>query len=298
MQVVLIGGAQRSGTTLLQTLLANALGAPVLSEAHILCDLLTAFKRAKTTPRKTGYYYKSDEELLAFFQHCVIRHIEDLVRNIGSAPALVFKDPNLIQVDVEAATLLPNAVRIACLRDPRDLTASFLRIGQREKREGEPGKYRRRDIDFISKKILSSYTALMQDKDAKRIHLVRYEEVVTKPRETLAELAHQSGLPLSLDRINNPEWLEAEARHEASWISELEEKRPSAASVGAYRTVMRPNEIALTERICAPMMTWAGYERSTLGASPTGSSLASLPRKLARRMRRGYWSFRERLTRL
>ncbi len=154
MQVVLIGGAQRSGTTLLQTLLANALAAPVLSEAHILCDLLAAYKRAKSTPRKTQYYYKTDGDLLAFFQDCAKRHIADLTRNVGGASALVLKDPNLIQVDAEAVAVLPGAIRIACLRDPRDIAASFLRIGHREQPEGAPGKYRRRDIDFIGKKIL------------------------------------------------------------------------------------------------------------------------------------------------
>jgi hypothetical protein len=50
MKLILIGGAQRSGTTLLQTLLANAIDEPILPEAHILCDMLTSFKRAKRLP--------------------------------------------------------------------------------------------------------------------------------------------------------------------------------------------------------------------------------------------------------
>jgi MoxR-like ATPase len=40
MQLILVGGAQRSGTTLLQTLLVNALQSPNLPEAHILSDIL------------------------------------------------------------------------------------------------------------------------------------------------------------------------------------------------------------------------------------------------------------------
>lgn len=285
MQLVLIGGAQRSGTTLLQTLLANALGTPVLPEAHILCDLLAAFKRAGRTPRKTQYYYKTDGDLLAFFQDCANRHIADLRRNVGAASALVLKDPNLIQVDVEAAAVLPNAIRIACLRDPRDIAASFLRIGQREHPEGAPGKYRRRDIDFIGKKTLGSYAPLMQDGATKDVILVRYEDVVTKPQETLAGLARETGLPLSLERIDAMEWLEAESRHDATWITELEEKGPSAASVGAYKTVMRPSEIALTEEICAPLMAWAGYESAMPRISSAGWGLTRLPRALVRRMR-------------
>jgi Sulfotransferase family len=287
MQLVLIGGAQRSGTTLLQTLLANALATPVLSEAHILCDLLAAFKRAKSTPRKTQYYYKTDGDLLAFFRDCANRHIADLMRNVGGASALVLKDPNLIRVDAEAAAVLPGAIRIACLRDPRDIAASFLRIGQREQPKGAPGKYRRRDIDFIGKKILGSYAPLMQDGAAVDVILVRYEDVVTKPQETLADLSRETGLPLSLERINAMEWLEAESRHDAAWITELEEKGPSAASVGAYKTVMRPSEIALTEQLCAPLMAWAGYESAVPRMSSAGWGLTRLPRALVRRMRGG-----------
>ena len=57
MQLILIGGGQRSGTTLLQTLLANALGSPNLPEAHILSDILAAYKRAKEFGNKTSFFY-------------------------------------------------------------------------------------------------------------------------------------------------------------------------------------------------------------------------------------------------
>jgi len=297
MRLILIGGAQRSGTTLLQTLMANALDAPVLPESHILCDILAAYKRAKDAGQKTRYFYRTDAALLAFFRSCASRHVGDIAETIGAKSVLVLKDPNLVQADAEAAAIFPDAIRIACLRDPRDIAASFLRIGQRERPEGQPGKYRRRDIDFIGKKILASYTPLMGGEERSNLHLVRYEDVATKPRETLETLARATGLVLSLERIDNPAWLDADARHETSWISELEGQGPSSASVGAYKSVMRPNEIALTEQICSPYMAWAAYERSAFGTSPARWSQARL-RDLVRWMKRSYWSFRERLTQL
>lgn len=297
MRLILIGGAQRSGTTLLQTLVANALDAPVLPESHILCDILAAYKRAKDAGQKTRYFYGTDAALLAFFQSCATRHIADIAETIGAKSVLVLKDPNLVQVDAEAAAIFPDAIRIVCLRDPRDIAASFLRIGQKEQPKGQPGKYRRRDIDFIGKKILGSYAPLMRGDETSSLHLVRYEDVAANPRETLQKLARATGLVLSLERTDNPVWLDADARHEASWISELEGRGPSSASVGAYKTVMRPNEIALTEQICSPYMAWAGYERSAAGASPARWSLTGL-RHLVRWIKRRYWSFRERLTQL
>src|SRR4029077_2947951 len=75
MQLIFIGGAQRSGTTLLQTLLANALNAPLLPEAHILCDILAAFKRAKEFGHKTSFFYATQNDLSNFFHSITERHI-------------------------------------------------------------------------------------------------------------------------------------------------------------------------------------------------------------------------------
>jgi len=287
MQLILIGGAQRSGTTLLQTLLANALDAPVLPESHILCDILVAYKRAKGARQKTRYFYGTDEALLAFFRSCAIRHSADIAETIGANSVLVLKDPNLVQVDAETAAIFPDAIRIACLRDPRDIAASFLRIGQRERPEDQPGKYGRRDIHFIGKKILGSYASLMGGDAASNLHLVRYEDMVAKPGKTLETLARDTGLALSLERIDNPVWLDADARHEASWISELEGQGPSSTSVGAYKAVMRPSEIALIEEICSAYMVWAGYARSKSQLLPPEWSPARLGRRFLNWVRRG-----------
>ena len=46
----------------------NALQSPNLPEAHILSDILAAYKRAKEFGNKTGYFYATDDDLLAFFQ--------------------------------------------------------------------------------------------------------------------------------------------------------------------------------------------------------------------------------------
>ncbi len=286
-QLILIGGAQRSGTTLLQTLLANVLDEPILPEVHILCDMLASFKRAKETSNKTRFYYRSDADLLSFFQFCADRHIADLVENVGARSALVLKDPNFVQVDAEATVVLPEAVRIACLRDPRDIAASFLRIGQREPREAQASKYRRRDIHFIANKILASYEPLLGRRAPPR--LIRYEALVTNPEQVLKALASESGLELDIGRLNNPTWLDAEARHKSSWIGELEGKKASPASVGAYRTVLRPNEIALVEHICEAIMVWGDYEMSFPSAD---RGLTIIARGLLNRLRRTCASYR------
>jgi len=297
LQLILIGGAQRSGTTLLQTLLANALSTQLLPEAHILCDLLAALRRARMTAKKTRYFYPQDGDLLAFFRDCAQRHVSDIAKQAGGGSVLVLKDPNFIQVDAEAAAVFPDAIRVVTVRDPRDIAASFLRIGQREPQTGEAGKYRRRDIHFIGKKISISYAPLLPSGNA-GVHLVRYEQLATRPRETLETLGRESALALSLEHLDAPAWLESDARHDAAWISELEGQRPSPVSVGAYRKILRPREIALIEQICAPVMAWAGYDDSASATLPREWGPTNLARGLVHWMKKNYWSCRERLTQL
>ena len=216
MQLIIIGGAQRSGTTLLQTLLANALNAPLLPEAHIFCDLLAAYKRAKEFGHKTNFFYPTQNDLSGFFRSILERHISDIIARLGSTSVLVLKDPNLIQLLDEASALFPECVRIVCLRDPRDITASFIQIGQRQP---TVDKYRKRDVGFIANKILAAYLPWMESPHSGNTLVVRYEDLAREPRETLQTLVRNTRLELSLDRIDRPTWLPANARHQTSWIT-------------------------------------------------------------------------------
>jgi hypothetical protein len=257
MQLILVGGAQRSGTTLLQTLLVNTLQSPNLPEAHILSDMLAAYKRAKEFGNKTGYFYATDDDLLAFFQSFAEHHVADILARAKPSAALVLKDPNFIQVLDEAAALFPSSVRIVCLRDPRDIAASFVQIGQRQSAT-KPGKYERRDINFISKKILASYQPLLHAAKPNAV-VVRYEAIASDPKGVLETLARDTGLDLALDRIERPVWLDAPARHEASWITELEGAEASPASIGSFKRVLTGDEIAMVQEICEPIMSQFGY---------------------------------------
>jgi len=60
-------------------------------------------------------------------------------------------------------------------------------------------------------------------------------------------------------RIDRPVWLDAEARHEASWISELEGAEASPSSIGSFKRVLTGDEIAMVQQICEPIMSQFGY---------------------------------------
>jgi hypothetical protein len=263
-KLVFIGGAQRSGTTLVQTLIANALNVKVLPEAHILSDILAAYKKAKAS-HKTPCFYQTSDDLRAFFQLIALRHLDDIVR-ANPQPVLVLKDPNFVLVLDEIAAIFSEATVVVCVRDPRDIAASFLRIGYRHSEQNVNSKYRSRDVGFICKKIVSSYSDLLQSPDGENFILAQYEEIVRSPREWLEDFAREAALELSLNRIDDPEWLPAHLRHDPTWVTELEEQKPSALHVGAFRQIMKAHEIALVQKICAPIMRWIGYEPISVSA--------------------------------
>lgn len=264
MKTVLIGGPQRSGTTLVQTLLANALNSPVLPEAHILYDIFAAYKRAKDVRTKTSFFYSSDDELLGLFRSFAVRFVTDVMHRLEPDSALVLKDPNFIQVLVEANAIFPEAVKILCVRDPRDIVASFLRIGQRQ--ESKSSKYARREVRKISEKVLSAYAPLLNPGEPDAT-VVRYEEIVCQPLERLQALSREAGLQFSYDRLESPTWVRVDARHDPAWVTELEGQEPSSASIGSFNTVMNASEIETVQEVCKPIMERFGYPEIVRSAS-------------------------------
>lgn len=261
MRLILIGGAQRSGTTLLQTLLVHALGkTPLLPEAHILFDLIAAHQRAKFDKAKTSRYYEDEADLADLFRLAVRKHIDDLAARYGRSEILVLKNPNLARVVVEAKELLPDVQCIICLRDPRDIVASFLKIGRRQAERGMKTHYTRRNLDFICAKISASYKFISKEPVLPDVSPVYYEQLVTRPKDTLRRLALQADLPLHLERLDEARWLDDSARHQETWITELERHPPNPSSVGCFRSLLNDEELAKVEQVCDELMRRFSYE--------------------------------------
>ena len=89
--------------------------------------------------------------------------------------------------------------------------------------------------------------------------MVRYEELASDPRKVLLDLARDTGLAISLGHLENPVWLAADARHDASWITELEGRGASPASIGSFQQILREDEIITVQTICEPIMSCFGY---------------------------------------
>lgn len=284
MRIVIIGGAQRSGTTLTQTLIANALpNAPLLPEAHIPHDLLRSWKRAKSQWTKTSQFYENKGDALHYFQSAMTMHLNDVAARYSAAEYLVLKDPNFVDALPEIVELIPAASILVCVRDPRDIVASFIKIGQRDTERKQTTRYSRREISFICRKINASYRAIIECDIPPSVSLVRYEDIVTYPADTLRRLANETGLPLNPYRADSLTWLEDEYRHQKTWQTELEGGPPTPRSVGSFRQSLGYFERAQIQRSCDLLIAKLRYTNET--SDGIVLTLYELTRRLFRRMR-------------
>jgi hypothetical protein len=263
--VLLVTGAQRSGTTLLQTLLANALRTPVLPEAHSLRDLLACHARADESWLKAEAFFGARADLDAQFRGFACRHIDHLMAIHDHPPMLVLKDPGFLDLLASLRRLLPETPLVISLRDPRDIAASFIEIGQRQSAAGEVRtKYARRDLAHMLRKLGSSHGQLLgADGAAARLGrhtaIVHYEQLTAAPEAELSRLGRALDLPLRSIDLEALAWLGRERRHQESWVTPLEEHRPSTRHVGRFRSLLTPAEIRRIEQHEAAFMAAYGY---------------------------------------
>jgi hypothetical protein len=245
MRIIVIGGSQRSGTTLVQTLIANALpNAPILPESHIVCDLLRAFKQSKAEWAKTSRIYETVDDAIRYFRAAINIHFGDIESRYGKVEHLVLKDPNFVGVLPEVAEVLPEAIRIICIRNPRDIVASFVKIGRRQAALRQRTRYSRRQILDICKKINAAYRPLLDGSAPRGCNLIHYEEIAANPAEALCRLASETGLPLKPAKPGELVWLTDEYRHQETWRTPLEGGPPTGESIGSFRS-----ELTLIERV-------------------------------------------------
>ncbi len=260
-ETVLVCGPQRSGTTLVQTILANALSSPLLPEAHIFCATVQVCFDALANWIKNSAYYRDQADCRAQFRAIYGGQLQHLCDLKGRPDYLVLKDPNFVKY----LPLLPdltgsNTAIVAVVRDPRDIAASYVKIGKRQIAAGETSKYTRRDIGFICSKINESCQQLLLPIPA-HTQVVRYEDFVLDPSGELQRLASHFGWRLAdIQRsIDHPVWVDPSNRHKASWITELEDGAVSAASVGSFADILTTTERVAVEQHCAEILLKFNY---------------------------------------
>ena len=237
---IFVGGAPRSGTTLLQNMLDShpqVMGGP---EFLHLPDIIRLRQLMQPTMRK-GWL---DE-------YCTISkadaHIKQLIDNfllpIAKDQPVAFiseKTPANINVFADLAELYPDALFIQLLRDPRAVVASMLKVGRRAQKKRIQTQGFTRSIAEAASYLSKCYVDGMafQSRNDAKLLTIRYEDLVKDPEALTHRICTFLDLPWD-SRMLRPDKYEHAGEKAITndvWYSQEEYKRrPSDDAVDKWR---------------------------------------------------------------
>lgn len=181
--IIFIGGAPRSGTTLVQNILdshSKIYGGPEFDRIPDVMKLRKKFHISIDDRRINTFFTKND------LDRKICSFIEDLLlptAHSNNCEMLSEKTPSNVLCFSELAEICPRAKFVFVLRDPRAIVASMINVKKRALENGvKPASFIRNifaSISYIEKSIGKGFFALKKYPD--RTLLIKYEELVTQP---------------------------------------------------------------------------------------------------------------------
>ncbi len=293
---IFIVGAGRSGTTLLRTALSAHSRIAVTPETHYLKFADRHGARDSDRPADFAAFWTS---LIRWSRFLDLGVSDELVLQMASAsgppsfrsvfaamlaaygetnrkPRVGEKTPGHYRYWKRLLEWFPDARLIAIRRDPRAIAASALATPWvREQMEPAarlaPIVRRSRTYHVAGQsrgwqRIYGEYVpAAEQDP---RVLVVSYEALVKEPEEVLGEVCRHIGEdfdPALLTRRDDVRGAQSSAPKSGAWdgwVAEHEARAANAisdASLGRWREILNPTELAMIEAICGDTMTRCGY---------------------------------------
>lgn len=274
MSLILVGGSQRSGTSATQQLLCQLPEAnPYLYEASFLRMQVACYADAKASFANNHASYFGELQHLQNFQSGVVRaFLENTSRIHGGCEHLILKEPHLTMYWPHLYELIPDAWFLMMIRDPRDVIASMVQVGERQKSLGQNYLFTERDMLKLCEHFVAFYRPAFEISDQgfrDRLAVLHYENVVSDPRTALEQVAGFTEIPF--DTINPDaapdtglvqQNVISASQHFQPWATEVNGKKITSSRVGRYREVLTPEEIRLVEEYCADFFEWFGYSRA------------------------------------
>jgi len=132
-----IGGAPRSGGTLLTSILcSDRTTNPTLREAHYLREMVQAYRQGKQffNTLEGGHYFSDLNELRQFSARWVDAFLDKLAVRHAPATNLVLKSFLMSVMFPATFELLPEARFLISVRDPRDIACSQIDVGEKQRK--------------------------------------------------------------------------------------------------------------------------------------------------------------------
>lgn len=275
-----IVGADRSGTTLLVLMLDRHPEVAIPSEGHFIPQLWRQRRRYGADDRIENL----DRLLHDLLSHPSFRYwnlpADSIRRELGSTESPQFaaaiaaaysafarsqgktrwgdKTPEYVSHIPLLATLFPEARFVHMIRDPRDVALSTLDLNRLHRHAATSA--------FLWARKIRSAREAEKWLGSGRYHEVRYEALVSDPRNELQRLADFLALPFDERMLDHDprsiERIPPRMRHMHSRLA-----LPPTTGLRDWRTQMRPTDLVEVEAIAGAEMEATGYPRTTSSRS-------------------------------
>ena len=268
-------GAERSGTTLLRSMLTSHPNIDIPLESDFIADIIDL-------GAKQGYTSLNAEKVYDIIYHHIIENPHEnklweinadklkeaisangqSLRGMIEAPFILNmekngkqrwgdKTPKYARYAKEIKTIFPNAKFIHIIRDPRDVSVSLKKVPW-----GPNNIY---DIaDFWQDRVKNSL-ALKSEFPADYMEL-RYEELVREPEKELRQITEFLGEPYNNEMLHFYEKKNSYSLPE--WHSMLK-KKPDPKRIRNWKNHLKNDEVEVLEYIVGDLMDGLGYEKTS-----------------------------------
>ncbi len=254
---IFIGGAPRSGTTLLRAIIdahpAIACG-PELRAVPAFCSLLSNIRAVSGEALEAGY--SADGPAIdAAFAEAILAMIAGRRRAAGK-PRIAEKTPANVLHFKTLRRLFPQAPLIAIHRDPRDVVASLLSMDWRDA-NGAPLRITT-DAAAAAELWATSIDAQCRMSGDGLFFAIRYEDLVADPAKVSGALFDFLRAPHTGDRLDHSKLFNATSGENES--SNARVAQPvDRRSVGRWKTQLPTASVAVVEKIAGGRMATLGY---------------------------------------
>ncbi|MFZ4451054.1 GSCFA domain-containing protein [Salibacterium aidingense] len=187
--IVFIGGAGRSGTTLLRVMLNAHHSFCSGPEFKLLNSIISIYHQFVQMNNMRTAYSLTIEDVNKNFASFISGLFENF-KKMSGAPRIVEKTPHNVLIMKELAAIFPNAKFLHVIRDGRDVASSLLNMNW-VSANGEPLWYvqnlenaSKYWSDVVRKGIEDGQNPILKD----RLMLVKYEDLILSTEETMKNI--------------------------------------------------------------------------------------------------------------
>jgi len=200
---VFIGGCERSGTTLLRVILDTHSNIHCGPEAKIIAKTVPGWinQRRNNTQLLREYYNFSDEKIDGLYRNIILTAISgncDITKQWVAE-----KSPQNVFYYHQIRTLFPRSLIVNVIRDGRDVVTSLLEMDWKHP-QGKPLEFTV-DIKSACERWLAATGAAIEfsaGANAQPWLQIRYEDLVTRPRQEITRLLDILGEPWEDDLLD------------------------------------------------------------------------------------------------